>query len=94
MQQAIDILSELEKELEVKRENKKLYDPEKIDCAIHYIWIAKSHIQALWDGWNEMISKNIALEFADWYHNWLLNSERRDVEEEFKKFCIVKFTPV
>lgn len=40
---------------------------------------------------DDIISKKLALEFADWYHNGLLNSERKDIEEEFKKFCVVKF---
>lgn len=33
-----------------------------------------------------MYDKKFVLDFADWYHNWLLNSERRGVEVELQKF--------
>ena len=33
-----------------------------------------------------MFDKKFVLDFAYWYHNGLLNSERRDVEIEFEKF--------
>ena len=33
-----------------------------------------------------MYTKKEVLDFAYWYHNWLLNSQRGDVEEEFNDF--------
>jgi len=33
-----------------------------------------------------MYDKKFVLDFSYWYHNWLLNSERRDVEIELEKF--------
>ena len=94
-QQAISILDEMIKTLDtIYCDSSEGWEVRWLYDAMKWIlWEAKSRIQAI-DGWNEMISKKLALDFADWYHNWLLNSERRDVEEEFKKFCIVKFTPV
>jgi hypothetical protein len=34
----------------------------------------------------ETVSKKDALSFAYWHHNWLINSERWEVEEEFEKY--------
>lgn len=40
---------------------------------------------------DESIPLKLALDFAFWYHNWLLNRERKSVEEEFQKYIIVKY---
>ena len=33
---------------------------------------------------SEYIKKSDALDFADWFHYWILNIERREVEQEFE----------
>lgn len=40
---------------------------------------------------DDHIPLKLALDFAFWYHNWLVDRERWDVEEDFKKFIIVKY---
>ena len=35
---------------------------------------------------DESIPLKLALDFAYWYHNWLLNRDRWDVEEEFNDY--------
>lgn len=35
-------------------------------------------------------TKKLMCDFAYWYHNWLLNRERRSPEEELDKFLISK----
>ena len=43
--------------------------------------------------WQEELpeeTKKLMCDFADWYHNWLLNRERRSPEEELDKFLISK----
>lgn len=34
----------------------------------------------------ESYIRKIVLDFADWWHNWLSNRERKTVEEDFEKF--------
>lgn len=39
---------------------------------------------------SNLYTKELVLEFAFWYHNWLLNRERKSVEQEFERFLEIQ----
>lgn len=79
--QAIKIIDEMIEEL-----RKVSFPSEKVVSWVIYLKKARDKISSLHSLDSQWYTKKEVLDFAYWYHNWLLNRDRWDVEVEFDDF--------